>query len=77
MHIKVRVTPGAKKEIFKKVNEDTFEVSVKEKAEGNKANGRMLELVTRHFGIKKGALKIITGHHSPRKILFLEDEGDI
>lgn len=74
MHIKVRVTAGAKKEIFKKINEDTFEISVKEKAEGNRANGRMIELVAQNFAIEKGVIKIITGHHSSRKILFLDNK---
>ena len=44
MYIRVKVSPSAKKEIFKQINEDHFEVSVKEKAERNLANNRVIEL---------------------------------
>jgi uncharacterized protein YggU (UPF0235/DUF167 family) len=79
MFIKVRVTAGAKKEIFEAVSKDTFKVSVKEPAERNLANGRVIELVARHFGVAKGKVRIVNGHQQPSKILsiVLDDEAGV
>lgn len=74
MYIKLRVQAGSKKETFEKVSEDHFVVAVKEKAERNMANGRVVELVARHFGIPLGKVRIINGHHSPSKILSVDIE---
>ena len=54
---------------------DHFEISVREAAERNLANGRVLELVARHFKLPVGKVRIISGHHSPSKILSV-DVGD-
>ena len=69
MYIKVRVTAGAKKESFEKVSDDHFVVSVKEPAEQNRANKRVIELVALHFGVPTGKVRLISGHHSPSKIV--------
>lgn len=73
MYIRVRVSAGAKKEVFKRASEDSFLVSVKEPAEQNLANKRVLELVAHHFGISQRAIRIVSGHHSPGKILSIPD----
>jgi uncharacterized protein (TIGR00251 family) len=74
MYIKVRVIAGAKKEVFTQKSTDRFEVSVKEPAEQNRANRRVLSLFETHFGIK--GIRLISGHHSPSKILSVpEKEG--
>jgi uncharacterized protein YggU (UPF0235/DUF167 family) len=72
MYIHVKVTTGVKKEIFKKKSEDHFEISVKEKAERNMANSRVLELVAEHFKIPVNKVRIINGHHHPSKLLIVE-----
>lgn len=74
MYIKVRVSAGAKKELFAKVSDDSFLVSVKELAEQNLANRRVLGLVALHFGINPKQIRIISGHHSPGKILSIPDK---
>lgn len=73
MYVRVRVTPNAKKESFEQINDDTFKISIKEKAENNLANNRVLELVSGHYNVPIKTIKIITGHHSPRKILFINN----
>lgn len=73
MYIKVRVAAGVKKESFVKKTEDSFLVSVKEPAEQNRANTRIIELVAEHFAISPKQIRIISGHHSPSKILSLPD----
>lgn len=73
MYIHVKVTAGAKKEIWKKKSEDHFEVSVKEKAERNMANNRVLELVGEHFSVPVSKIRIVNGHRHPSKLLVIED----
>lgn len=73
MYIRVRVSAGAKKESFAKGESDSFLVTVKEPAEGNLANRRVLELIATHFGILPKQIRIISGHHSPGKILSVPD----
>lgn len=73
MYIRVSVSAGAKKEVFKKVKNDSFLAAVKEPAEQNLANKRVLELVADHFGILPKQIRIISGHHSPGKILSIPD----
>lgn len=73
MYIKIKVSAGSKKEEFKKISEDHFEVKVKEKAERNMANKRIIELIRHHFKTA-GDIRIISGHHSPSKILSVETQ---
>ncbi len=73
MYIRVRVSAKAKKESFKKLSEDTFLIAVKEPAEQNRANTRVIELVSEHFSINLKQVRIISGHHSPGKLLSLPD----
>lgn len=71
MYVRVAVYPGAKKESCTKVGEHRFEVMVKEPAEQNLANRRVIELIAREYGARVGQVRMISGHHSQRKILSL------
>lgn len=72
-YIHVKVSAGAGKELFKKKNEDHFEISVKEKAERNMANIKIVELLAEHFKISAKKIRIVNGHHHPSKLLIIED----
>lgn len=72
-YLKVAVKTGAKKESLKKKSEDHFEISVKEKAEKNMANRRVLELLALYFKVPLKKIRIVNGHHHPHKLLVLED----
>ncbi len=72
MYIRVRVTAGAKKESLVRKAKDHFLASVREPAERNLANGRVIELLAASFSVPKGKVRIISGHHSPGKILSIE-----
>lgn len=69
MYIKVKVQVGAKKEEVKKKNKDSYFVSVREKAERNMANKRVIEIMASLFEISIKNVRIINGHQSPSKIL--------
>lgn len=62
--------PGVKKELLERVSDDHYDVSVKEKAENNRANDRLLEIMRNQF--PNSIIRIISGHHSPSKILSIE-----
>ncbi len=72
MYIKVRITPGAKKESFVAESPDHFRISVKEKAEMNQANRRLISMIALHFKVPAGKVRIVSGHHSPSKILSVD-----
>lgn len=74
MYIKVLVQPGAKKEKIARPSADHFVIAVKEPAERNAANSRVLEIVAVALGVPKRAVKIISGHHSRNKIFSIENE---
>jgi len=72
MYIKVKVTTEAKKEKIVKKSDDHFDIFVKEPAERNLANKKVIELVRDYFKVYNGVVRIVSGHHSPSKIISLE-----
>jgi uncharacterized protein YggU (UPF0235/DUF167 family) len=68
MYIKVFVTPGAKKERVEEKSE-TLLISVREPAEGNRANTRVRELIAARFKAPVGKVRILTGHRSRAKMV--------
>jgi len=72
MYIKVKVSAGAGKESFEQISEDHFKVSVKEKAEANMANRRVIAMFAEHYGVPAGKVRLVSGHHSPGKILNID-----
>lgn len=72
MYIKVHVKPDAKKESLVQTSADHFEVSVREPAERNLANRRVIELIARHFKVPIGKARLISGHRSPSKIISVD-----
>jgi uncharacterized protein YggU (UPF0235/DUF167 family) len=49
MYIHVRAHPKSKNEILEKLKDDHFEIWVKEPAEKNLANKKIIELLKNHF----------------------------
>ena len=70
MYVKVKVITQSKKEEIKR-KKDSYIISVKEKAEKNKANKRVCEIMASLFEISVNNIRIISGHHSPSKILSI------
>jgi uncharacterized protein YggU (UPF0235/DUF167 family) len=73
MYIKVVVKTQMKKESLIQKSNDHFEFSVKEKAENNMANKRIIEIIAIFFGVSKGKVRIINGHHHPHKLLVVDE----
>lgn len=66
------MTVGAKKESFVEKNKDHFVASVKEKAERNMANTRILALVAEHFKVSVKKARIVNGHRNPSKLIVID-----
>jgi len=69
MQVRVHVFADMKKEVVKVVGEHNFEMKLKVPAERNLANQRMRELISRWYNVGVGKVRIVTGHHSPRKVV--------
>jgi uncharacterized protein YggU (UPF0235/DUF167 family) len=50
---------------------------VREKAKQNMANKRILEIVAREYKINPAQVRIISGHHSPSKLLSVDVEKSV
>lgn len=73
MYLKIKVKAGQRREEILKVNENTFEISVREKAERNMANKRILEILSLELKIPVNKIRIINGHQSPTKLISILD----
>lgn len=73
MYIKVRVKINAKVESVVEKATDHLEISVTVPPENNVANERVLALVREHFQVYTGSIRIVNGHHSPSKIISLDN----
>lgn len=73
MYIHVKAHPKSKKAVVEKLKEDHFEIWVKEPAEKNLANKKIIELLKNHFYESK-SVRLISGHHSPSKLFSIDFE---
>ena len=79
-YIHVKVTAGAGKESLsprpsragQENPPDHFEILVREKAERNMANKKVLELVADYFKVPVNKVRIINGHWHPSKLVVIE-----
>lgn len=67
MLIKIKVKADSKTEKVEKKSDDLYFVSVKEKAERNMANRRVLQIMRELFPGKR--VNLVKGHQSPAKIV--------
>ena len=72
MHIKVKVFTDSNKEEIERISEDKFECHLKEKPQNNAANKKLISIFSEYFGLPENKIKIVKGHHSPSKILSVE-----
>lgn len=69
MYVKIKVVPDSKNEKVEKLKDDEYRMWVKVPAENNLANARVTELVREMF--PGTSIRIVSGHHSPSKILSI------
>jgi len=76
MLIKIKAKPRAKEEYVKRLGEDFYEVAVKEVPEKGRANARIVELLSKYFGVKKDRIKLVAGETSKSKLFQVLGEED-
>lgn len=69
MYIKIKVIPSSKKEKVEQLKDDEYRMWIQEPAENNLANSRVITICRGLF--PNTAIRIISGHHSPSKILSI------
>lgn len=70
MYITIQVKTGSKRNsIHPGKNADEFKVETREKPLENRANIKVCELVAEYFGQEYNKVRIVRGHHRPRKIV--------
>lgn len=69
MYLKIKVIPDAKKAKIEKVKDDEYRVWVTAPAENNAANMQMLATMRTLY--PDTAIRIVSGHHSPSKIISI------
>ena len=74
MYMRVHVVPGARKENVTEEKDGSLSISVREPAEGNRANARVRELVALRLLLPLEKVRILSGHHSPGKMLTIDNE---
>ncbi len=70
MYLKVKVITKAKKEEIKRLSDDALEIRLREPAERNMANKRVLAIIQEMYS--DCAVRMISGHHHPTKILSID-----
>jgi uncharacterized protein YggU (UPF0235/DUF167 family) len=70
MYIHVKVMAGVKEEKIHKKSDTQFLVSVREEAERNMANKRIVKIFQQLYGT--GKVRIINGHQSTSKLLSVD-----
>jgi uncharacterized protein YggU (UPF0235/DUF167 family) len=68
MLIKVRAKPNAKEEYVKRIGDAFYEVAVKEAPEKGRANARIVDLLSKYFGVKRDRIKPVAGETSKSKL---------
>jgi uncharacterized protein YggU (UPF0235/DUF167 family) len=77
MFIHIKVHPESKENKISRTSDTSFDVFVRTKAENHKANNDALMLVSAYTHIPLRKIRIVTGHHSPSKILELLDVQNV
>ena len=70
--IHVKVFPDAKRQSIEQTTDHTLRIFVREPAERNQANKKVLELVADFYNLPKNHLRMITGHRSLKKIIQIQ-----
>jgi uncharacterized protein (TIGR00251 family) len=69
MKFLIKIKPGAKGEKVKKIDENHFEVWVKEKPKKGKANERLIKILSDYFKIPKSSILLVVGFKSREKVV--------
>jgi uncharacterized protein len=71
--IRLKVKPGSRQEELTELDDGTWLARVKAPPVDGKANAAVIELVARHFGLRRSQVSIKSGASARMKLVTLED----
>lgn len=74
MYYRVHVLPDSKHDSIEKIGEHRYQIKTKAPAEDNQANHSSLRILAREVGCTPKELRIISGHHTPRKLIERQEK---
>jgi uncharacterized protein (TIGR00251 family) len=74
--IQVKIKPNAKKASLEERPDGTWVAHVNAPAVDGKANARLIEIVAKHFGVRRSAVAIQVGATSRLKLVRIDDAGE-
>lgn len=69
MKIFIKARPSSKNESIKKLDENNFEICVKEPPVKGQANAAIIMALAKHFKVPFSSVKIVSGYTSRQKIV--------
>lgn len=69
MRVRVKVIPRAKKSEIITLDKGCLKVKLTAPPIKNKANIELIEVLSKFYGVKKSAIKILQGQHSREKVI--------
>lgn len=71
MKISVKVITGANKRRIVQMNVNEIKVYVKAQPVKGKANEEVIDLIAKHFNVRRGDVEIIRGERSRNKVIHI------
>jgi uncharacterized protein (TIGR00251 family) len=72
MHIRIVVTPRAKKSGIIELQNGCLKVKLTSPPIKNRANRELIDLLSRYYRVSKSAIRIIRGVHSREKLVEID-----
>ena len=69
MRVKVKAIPSAKEDSVLELPDGSLKVKLTAPPERGKANKKLIEILSKYFGVNKKAVTIVSGHKSREKLV--------
>ena len=71
MYVRVRAKPSARKEQIIEVDDRELVIHVREPAERNLANKRIIQILAERYEVSERAVEMLSGFRSPTKLFSI------
>ena len=72
MRVAVMATAGAREPRLERLEDGSFRVAVRERAQEGEANRAIEAALARHFGVARTRVRVVSGHAGRRKLVAIE-----
>lgn len=70
-YVRVKATPGAKKEYIERLGDDAYSIFVREPPSGGMANKRITQIVAVLYDVEVRRVRLETGHSGRNKLFAI------